>query len=459
MSFQPVRLLALFLTLGSFSHADEVDRVVQDIMRQYKIPGIALAVMRDGTLVRAQGYGLANVELNVPARPETIFQSGSMGKQFTATATMMLVEEGKIGLEDKITKYFPDSPSSWNDITVRRLLTHTSGIKNYSERDINYRLDYSEDDLLQKAFPLDFPPGDKWSYSNTGYLVLGVLIHRVTGKFYGDFLQERIFRPLGMTTTRIMNEADIIPNRASGYRSVKGELKNQEYVSPTLNTTADGSLYFTVLDLAKWDAALYGQKLLKRSSLEQMWMPVKLNNGKTYDYGFGWSLDQIRGHKDIEHGGAWQGFTTHISRFVDDKLTVVALTNLDSAHSRAEEIVHQVAGTYVADLKPLPPPKAIEDKEPDVTQRFRNMIGGLAGGGVKQDDLVADAAKKLATENLKDYRDFFDDLGPIKTMELLERKDEDRLRTYRYRATFERQTRTLIFRLDQHDKITDFDLE
>ena len=265
--------------------------------------------MRDGKIVRAQGYGLANVELNVPVRPETIFQSGSMGKQFTATAIMMLVEEGKIGLEDKITKYFPDSPSTWNDITIRRLLTHTSGIKNYTEGEINYRLDYSEDELLKKAqsFPLDFPPGDKWNYSNTGYLVLGVLIHKVTGKFYGDFLQERIFRPLGMTTTRIMSEADIIPNRSSGYRLVKGELKNQEYVSPTLNTTADGSLYFTVLDLAKWDAALYTEKLLKRSSLEQMWTPVKLNNGKTYDYGFGWSLDQIHGHKIIEHGGAWQG--------------------------------------------------------------------------------------------------------------------------------------------------------
>jgi CubicO group peptidase (beta-lactamase class C family) len=461
MPSRPKKLLAVLVLLASFAHADEVDHAVNHIMQQYKMPGAAIAVMREGKIVRAQGYGLANVELNVPVHPETIFQSGSMGKEFTATAIMMLVEEGKIALDDQITRYFPDSPATWNDITIRRLLTHTSGIKNYSEHDINFRLDYSEDDLLKKAqsFPLDFTPGDKWSYSNTGYVVLGVLIHKVTGEFYGDFLQERIFHPLGMTSTRIMSEADIIPNRSSGYRLVKGQLKNQEYVSPTLNTTADGSLYFTVLDLAKWDAALYTEKLLKHSSLDQMWTPVQLNNGKTYDYGFGWFLNQIRGHKIIEHGGAWQGFTTHISRYVDDKLTVVTLSNLDSAHSHAEEMAHVVAGTYIADLKPLPPPKAIEDKEPAVTQRLSDLIAGLAQGKVKHEELVGDAARNLSAENMKDYGDFFDDMGPAQKLELLERKGEDNLRTYRYRVTFERQTQNLFFKLDQRDKIADFGLE
>lgn len=256
-----------------------------------------------------------------------------------------------------------------------------------------------------------------------------------------------------------MSEADIIPNRSSGYRLVKGQLKNQEYVSPSLNTTADGSLYFSVLDLAKWDAALYTEQLLKRSSLAQMWTPVKLNNGKTYDYGFGWFLNQIRGHTIIEHGGAWQGFTTHISRYVDDKLTVVTLSNLDSAHSHAEEITHLVAGTYIADLQPLPPPKAIEDKEPLVTQCFRGLVSGLAKGQVNHEDLVGDAARNLSAENIRDYSDFFDDMGPAQKVELLERKAEDNLRTYRYRVTFERQTQNLFIKLDQHDKIADFGLE
>jgi len=190
-----------------------------------------------------------------------------------------------------------------------------------------------------------------------------------------------------------------------------------------------------------------------------MWTPVKLNNGKTYDYGFGWFLNQIRGHKIIEHGGAWQGFTTHISRYVDDKLTVVTLSNLDSAHSHAEEIAHVVAGTYIADVKPLPPPNAIPDKEPAVTQRFRDLISGLAQGSIKSEDLVGDAARNLSEENRKDYREFFDDLGPAQKLELLERKEEDNLRTYRYRVTFERQTQNLFFKLDQGDKIADFGLE
>ncbi|MGH9710190.1 MAG: serine hydrolase domain-containing protein, partial [Candidatus Acidiferrales bacterium] len=263
--------------------ANNVDSYVLQAMHEQKIPGLALAVVHDGKIVKAKGYGLADIELNVPVMPQTVFESGSIGKQFAATAVMMLVEEGKIGLNDKITKYFPDAPASWRDITVRNLLSHTSGIKNYTEgKEVDYRKDYTEDELLKiaESTPLDFAPGTGWNYSNTGFVVLGILIHKVTGEFYGDFLQQRIFRPLGMDTTRIISETDIIRNRASGYRLVKGEWKNQDWVSPSLNTTADGSLYFSVLDLAKWDAALYTDKLLKRASLDQMWTIAKLNNGQ-----------------------------------------------------------------------------------------------------------------------------------------------------------------------------------
>jgi CubicO group peptidase (beta-lactamase class C family) len=239
----------------------------------------------------ARGYGLANVEHQVPVKPETIFQSGSMGKQFTATAVMMLVEEGKLSLDDKITKFFTDAPEAWRNITVRHLLTHTSGMTDYPQ-DFDLRRDYTEDELYAriKPIPLAFQPGEKWSYSNLAYVMLGLLIHKVSGKFYGDFLQERVFQPLGMTTARVISEADIVPNRAAGYRVTNGQLKNQSWVSPSLNTTADGALYLTVYDMAKWDAALYTEKLLKRSSLEEMWTPVKLNDGKTHPYGFGWAL-------------------------------------------------------------------------------------------------------------------------------------------------------------------------
>lgn len=337
-----------------------VDALVGAEMREQRIPGLALAVLRDGKVVRAQGYGMANVELGVAVKPETIFQTGSVGKQFTAAAVMMLVEEGKVGLDDKLSKYLEGTPQAWKDVTVRNLLTHTSGIADYTNHEytkagglINLRGDYTEEQLYQKLvqLPLNFETGTKWKYSNTGYVLLGFVIHKVTGKFYGDFLQERIFQPLGMSATRIISERDIVPNRASGYELAKGEIKNQEWVSATLNTTADGALYTNVLDLGKWDAALYTEKLLKRESFEQMWTPVKLKDGKTYPYGFGWFLNEANGHRLIEHDGAWQGFTMNISRYVDDRLTVIVMTNLDEDHSKPERTAHGVAGIYEEKLR------------------------------------------------------------------------------------------------------------
>ncbi len=318
-------------------------------MQKQHIPGLSLLVSRDRNPIRAQGFGLANVELQVPVKPETVFQSGSVGKQFTATAVMMLVEESKIGLEDPLTKFFPDAPAAWKQVTVRELLSHTAGFTDYP-KDFNFRKDYTEDEVLKiiEGIPLAYPAGTKWSYSNLGYATLGILIHKVTGKFYGDFLQERIFKPLDISTTRIISEADIIPNRAAGYRLVKGELKNQEWVAPMINTTADGSLYFSINDLAKWDAALYTETLLKRSSLDQMWTVAKLKNGQPNQdhYGFGWSIEAKNGHKVIGHGGSWQGFKTHISRYVDDKLTVVVLIN--QADAEPGPITDRVAEMYLA---------------------------------------------------------------------------------------------------------------
>jgi len=331
------------------SPTDGVADYVHSEMQRQHVPGLSLLVVRDGKTIRAEGYGLANVELQVPVKPDTVFQSGSMGKQFTATAVMMLVEEGKMGLDDPVTKYLKGAPAAWQQVTIRELLSHTAGFTDYP-KSFDFRRDYSESQMLKivEGIPLAFPPGTKWSYSNLGYLTLGIVIHQVTGEFYGDFLQERIFRPLGMTTTRIISEADIVPNRAAGYRLVKGELKNQEWVSPVVNTTADGSLYFSILDLAKWDAALYTAELLKRSSLDQMWTVAKLRNGQPNSdhYGFGWFIESKDGHRLISHDGAWQGFETNISRYVDDKLTVVVLTNLDTADPAA--VADHVAKIYLA---------------------------------------------------------------------------------------------------------------
>jgi CubicO group peptidase (beta-lactamase class C family) len=436
-----------------------VDRYVAAQMHEQRIPGLSLAVVRDGKIIKAKGYGYADLEFNAPVTPETKFESGSIGKQFTATAVMMLVEEGKIGLEDKITKYFPDAPARWNDITVRNLLSHESGIKDYTAV-VNLRQDYTEEQLvkLAESLPPDFAPGTQWAYSNTNYVLLGILVHKVTGEFYGDFLHQRIFAPLGMGT-RIISESDIIPNRASGYTLVKGQWKNQDWVSPSLNTTGDGSLLFTTLDLAKWDAALYTTKLLKQSSLDEMWTIQKYtagpNTGKpnSGDYGFGWFMHKMNGHRLIEHGGAWQGFTDSICRYVDDKLTVIVLTNLDSAHSDPDKIAHGVAGIYVPAVAPPPPPKPIEDKDPAVTAELREVIGQLAAGKLDLSKFTPAAQKRFDANLQKGAKNLLENEGALGKLELLSRKDENGVRTFTYRAHFAYGTLQLMLRLAADGKI------
>lgn len=282
--FVAVLLGLICLIAGpALAQVGKVDALVQAHMADRHIPGVAVAIVRDGKIVHAKGYGLANVELNVPATPDTIFQSGSVGKQFTAALAMILVEEGKIALDDPVSRYIREAPPAWSGMTVRHLLTQTSGISGAEyDKVIDLRRDYTEDQLLAEIvkLPLDFQPGEQWRYSNPGYVTLGVLIGRASGRFYGDLLSERIFTPLGMSTARVISEADIVRNRADGYRLIDGKLKNQEWVSPRLNTTADGSLYLTVLDLAKWDAALYTERVLRRASLDEMWSPATLRNGE-----------------------------------------------------------------------------------------------------------------------------------------------------------------------------------
>ena len=424
----------------------KVDALVQSELRKQHIPGAAVGVYRDGKLTRAQGYGLANVEWDAAVTPDTIFQSGSVGKQFTATAVMMLVEEGKVGLDDPIKKYFPDAPETWNDIKVHNLLSHTSGLSEYETGartkvggPFYMRLDFTEDELYKKIteMPMDFKTGEDWAYRNTNYVLLGILIHKVTGKFYGDFLQERIFRPLGMSRTRIISEADIIPRRSAGYQLVKGELKNQDWVSPALNSTADGALYFTVEDLQRWDAALYSERLLKKASLDRMWTVEKLNNGtpNKAHYGFAWEINSVNGHRVIEHGGAWQGFTTYIARYVDDKLTVVALTNLDSGHSNPKKITSGVAAIYNPALKPVEA-KPIEDQEPQVTQMVKELLRGIADGRAKPEQFTEEARKRLFPDEMQELGPALKEFGELKTLELMERTEEGERRNYRYRAKY-----------------------
>lgn len=405
--------------------------VIGELARQ-RIPGLALGVYSRGRILLAKGYGLSSVELNAPVKPETVFQSGSVGKQFVSAAIMMLVEEGKLSLDDSITKFFPDAPEAWKPILIKNLLSHTSGLSEYESDDrtgpngpFYLRLDFTEDELVKKieALPIEWSPGSSWAYRNTNYVLLGVIIHKITGMRYDEFLAERIFKPLGMTSTRLISEHDIIPNRAAGYQIDDGQLKNQDWVSPTFNSTADGALYFNVLDLAKWDEALYGTKLLKQSSLDRIWTVYPLNNGKPNPagYGFAWEIGAQNGHKRIEHGGAWQGFTCNIARYPDNSLTVVVLTNLDAGHANPDLISHVVAGMVVS---PLMPAKlvAISDDQPAIAAHLANVLDKAAAG----EDLRPLATPELAAQIRPDVAKWLQhrlaDLWPGGTLTLLKRK-------------------------------------
>lgn len=349
---------ALLLADGSGSLAlqsgDTIDTLVRAEMARQKVPGLAVAVVRGRDVLKASGYGLANVEHQVPVTPETIFQSGSVGKQFTAAAVMLQVEDGRLSLDEPITKYFPGAPEAWKAITTRHLLTHTSGIANYTEGRVDYRRDYSEEDLVKFAFelPLDFRPGDWWSYSNTGYVLLGALVRRTSGRFYGDELGERIFKPLGMTTARVISERDIVPHRAAGYQLVDGRLANQDWVSPSLNTTADGSLYLSLRDMIAWDRGLRERAVLPAARWTQIFEPARLNSGRRHPYAFGWSVDRVAGQTVHQHGGSWQGFKTHIARYPDADLTVIVLANLEQA--QPHKFADAIARHYVPALRAAP---------------------------------------------------------------------------------------------------------
>jgi D-alanyl-D-alanine carboxypeptidase len=328
-----------------------IDEYIIREMDSQRIPGLSLAVVRAGKLLKAKGYGKASVELDAPATPATLYGLGSISKQFTAAAIMLLVEDGKMGLDDPLTNYFSWVPKEWSEVRVRHLLTHTSGIR---EQEWNGgilefdRFEHDQEEVVRTAFgPTLSRPGDKFQYSNVGYRLLGMLIEKASRQSYWDFLDRRIFQPLAMEFTRNSDPKTVIPNRARGYGISADKHVNREPVTAS-SAFSQGALISSVLDMVKWDAALGSEALLKKTSLDRMWTPVRLNDGATYNYGFGWYLRPVPGHRTIAHGGGLPGFATSIWRFIDDKLTVIVLSNCETADTM--RIGFGVASLYVPAL-------------------------------------------------------------------------------------------------------------
>jgi CubicO group peptidase (beta-lactamase class C family) len=442
--------------LGAREDLGRIDEYVRAEMARQRIPGLAVAVVRKGEAVRAQGFGEANVEHRVPVTPDTIFQSGSVGKMFTAAAVMLLVEDGRLAVADPITKFFPDAPASWRRITVRHLLTHTSGLPDYTGGTIDLRKDYTEDELLRFAYGLtpEFPAGARWNYSNTGYVLLGLIVRKASGAFYGDVLRDRVFAPLGMKTARVISEADIVPNRAAGYRLASGELKNQNWVSPTLNTTADGALYLSLRDLIAWDAGVRDGRVLKRESWEQIFTPVALNSGKSYPYGFGWSIEPVGTRRAHFHGGSWQGFQTHIVRHPDDELTVIVLSNL--AQSDPGRIAEGIAAILDPALN-RPELAPIEDRDPAVQERVRQVLASAAAGRLSPAEFAYVRAG-FFPDAPKRFAQMLSDAGTIERLTLLQARELGDDRVYTYDVKFTKRTLRLRLGIAPDGKIAAFDL-
>jgi len=326
------------------ARGDAVDDLMREALRQHPIPGAALAIIRGGRTVKTAAYGSANLEWQTPATPETVFEIGSITKQFTAAAILLLAQQGKLAVDDKISRHLDGTPPSWSQISIRHLLTHTSGLKNYTGLDgfeASRRLTQARFIAQIAAHPLDFPPGEKWAYCNTGYNLLGYIIENVSGKSYGDFLEQNIFAPLGMTATTRRDTPAILPFRASGYETNRaGQFIVRD---PDLTDVfSAGALASTVGDLAKWNAALETDNILTAASRAQMWTPVKLNSGATHPYGFGWFLEPWQGHANIGHSGSTSGFSASLQRFPEAGLTVILLTNSDE-FDIATKLARQIA--------------------------------------------------------------------------------------------------------------------
>jgi CubicO group peptidase (beta-lactamase class C family) len=339
-----------------------VDEYLNELVKQNRFSG-SILIARDGHVLMRKGYGMANYETDVPNTPQTKFRLGSITKQFTAVAIMMLQERGKLSVQDSICKYVPECPAAWQPVRIHHLLTHTSGIWNLTNSP-DYRKTMSlpstptETIARFKDKPLDFTPGERFNYSNSGYILLGYLVEKVSGQTYEAFLRENIFEPLKMMNTGYDNPNTVLKNRASGYSMRTGNLTNALYLDMTIPFAA-GALYSTVEDLYLWDQSLYTEKLVKQKTLDAVFTPFKSN------YGYGFAIEKRFGLRNITHGGAINGFTSFISRFPDERATIIVLNNIDNV--APGQIASRLTRLALPDKVVVP---AVAKVEPSILQSY-----------------------------------------------------------------------------------------
>ncbi|MEO8449803.1 MAG: serine hydrolase domain-containing protein [Gemmatimonadota bacterium] len=323
-------------------------------------PALSIAVSRGGRTVYAKAFGMADLENRVPASPDAVFEIGSITKQFTSAAIMQLVDQGKVSLDDKLTKFFPDWPAPGSDVTVRELLNHTSGIKSFTslkQWPLYKGRELSHDSLLALVdhVPFDFTPGTDWRYNNSGYYILGVIVEKLSGERYADYVVKHLAEPFGLSSTRYCESRPLIPHRARGYSMSPGGFVNAGYQDMSSPGGA-GAVCSTARDLVAWTRALESGKVVKPESYRLMTTPIPLPSGKRQDYGFGLAAGEFEGHRSISHNGGIDGFRSQMASYPDDALIVAVLTNGESdIADRFEKIVTRFAlGIPIVPPKDLP---------------------------------------------------------------------------------------------------------
>jgi D-alanyl-D-alanine carboxypeptidase len=373
---------------------DPVDEYVRAQLTPRHLPGVSLAVVKNGRIVKSAGYGLASLELDAPATPHTVYEIGSISKQFAADAILLLVEDGKLRLDDPLSKYLDPTPPAWVPITLRHILTHTSGLADFDTGDIgfSYRREYTAGefvDLLARQ-PLQFAPGDRWSYTNA-FPLLGIVVERASGLSYMDFVRTRIFKPLGLESARFKIAGEVVPHRADGYLFKDGSFRHGETLRPAV-IAPNGGIMMNVLDFAKWDLAMTGGRLLRAESMKAMTTPVRLNNQRTVSHGLGWFMDQFNGHRFGAHWGTTvTGHSAVIRRYVDDGVTVIVLGNLDDAGTGVDAISKRVADIYLPGvaIQGLQP---VADTNRAESSRLKQLLAAV-GAGVEAPDAPGLAAR------------------------------------------------------------------
>lgn len=340
-------IFVLLSLVATAARADQIDDFVRERMKQTSVPSVTLAIVEDGKIAKIGRYCLADVASGRQPTPNSVYKIGSVSKQFIATAIMLLVQDGRLKVDDPVSRYLEGTPPAWQPITIRHLLTHTSGIVRESPA-FDPHKDKSPAEVVSGAYgePLRFAPGSKWEYCNVGYFALAEIITKVSGQPWTRFMHERVFKPAGMMVTAPTNITPTLPNRAVGYAGKDNQKPAEEWVA----LRPSGAFLSTVEDLAKWDAMLYTNKLLSEASRREMWTPALLNDSTATAYGFGWNIQTLKnGRHVVSHGGSLPGFRAHFARYTNERVTVIVLTNADDVDAGA--IANGAADLYLTDTQ------------------------------------------------------------------------------------------------------------